>query len=52
MMIDKLKVAYKLLNDANEHFDKNHYSKVEKAKNIIGELIKEDEYVRTRHKDK
>lgn len=49
-VLDKLKVARKLLEDANSHFDKRHFSKVEKAKNIIEEIIKEDNYVRTRNK--
>ena len=47
---DKLKVASKLLDDANKNFDKNHYAKVEKAKNIIDEIIEEDNYVRARNK--
>lgn len=52
MLIDKLKVAHNLLEDANNHFDKNHYDKVEKAKNIIEEIIEEDKYVRARNKNK
>ena len=51
LQIDKLKVADKLLKEANESFDKSHFSKVDKARSIIKNIIKESENnVRTRNK--
>ena len=44
----KLEYASNLLEEANESFTKNHFSKVEKAKSIIDEVIGEEEYLLNR----
>ena len=43
----KLEYASNLLEEANQSFTKNHFSKVEKAKSIINKVI-EEEYMLNR----
>ena len=41
-MINKIKKAKNLLEEANNKFDKNHFSKVDRAKTILNSIIKEE----------